>query len=44
MEIWDLFDKNRNLIGKTAERCSKLEKDTYHLVVDLFFLNSKRFF
>ena len=39
MEIWDLYDKNRNLIGKTAERGSKLEKDTYHLVVDLFFLN-----
>ena len=41
MEIWDLYDKNRNLLGKTAERGSKLEKDTYHLVVDLFFLNSK---
>ena len=41
MEIWDLYDEKRNLIGKTAEREAKLEKGTYHLVVDLFFLNSK---
>ena len=41
MEIWDLYDENRNLIGKTMERGGKKEKGTYHLVVDLFFLNSK---
>ena len=40
-EVWDLYDENRNLIGKTMERGGKREKGTYHLVVDLFFLNSK---
>ena len=41
MEIWELYDENRNLIGKTMERGGKKEKGTYHLLVDLIFLNSK---
>lgn len=41
MEIWDLYDENRRLTGKTMERDGKKEKGYYHLVVDIFFLNSK---
>ena len=41
VEIWDLYDENRNLTGKTVERGGRREKGYYHLVVDLFFLNGK---
>ena len=32
MELWDLYDKNRNLTGKTQIRCEKIEKGYHHLV------------
>lgn len=41
VEIWDLYDESRRLTGKTMERGGKKEKGYYHLVVDIFFLNSK---
>lgn len=40
-EIWDVYDENRNLTGKTAARKDKWENGEFHLVADLFFLNSK---
>ena len=40
-EIWDIYDENRILTGKLTERNAKREKGEFHLVVDLFFLNSK---
>ncbi len=41
MEIWDLYDKDRNLTGETAVRGKPLPEGRYHLVVDALFLNSK---
>ena len=41
MEIWDLYDENRQLTGETAVRGQVLPQGRYHLVVDVLFLNSK---
>ncbi|MBR3016825.1 MAG: DUF1653 domain-containing protein [Clostridia bacterium] len=41
MEIWDLYDENRNLTGETAVRGNKLPEGRYHLVVEALFLNSR---
>ena len=41
MEIWDLYDENRNKTGETAIRGDKQPEGRYHLVVDALFLNSK---
>jgi len=41
MELWDLYDKNRNKLGRTHIRGNPMEKDTYHLVVNCFIINSK---
>lgn len=41
MEIWDLYDKDRNLTGETAVRGEPLPPGRYHLVVHALFLNSK---
>jgi len=41
MEIWDLYDENRQLTGETAVRGQALPRGRYHLVVDALFLNSK---
>ena len=41
MEIWDLYDRDRNLTGETAVRGKPLPAGRYHLVVDVLFLNSK---
>ena len=41
MEIWDLYDQNRNLTGETAVRGNPLPEGRYHLVVEALFLNSK---
>lgn len=39
MELWDLYDKNRNLTGKTHIRGEALEKGLYHLVVEIWTLD-----
>ena len=39
MEIWDLYDKNRNLTGKQMNRGDIFEKDSYHLVVHVCLFN-----
>ena len=41
MELWDLYDKNRNNLGRTHTRGVPMEIDTYHLVVNCFIINSK---
>ena len=41
MEIWDLYDANKNLIGKTHIRGEELPDDGYHLVVHCWIRNSE---
>lgn len=41
MELFDLYDKNRNLIGKTIERGKPLPENCYRLVVHVCVFNSK---
>ena len=41
MEIWDLYDANRNLTGETMVRGEPVPKGRYHLIVDVLFLNGK---
>lgn len=40
-ELWDVYDKNRNLTGRTHRRGEFLAKGDYHLVVDVWMRNSK---
>lgn len=41
MELWDIYDKNRNLTGRIMERGSKFGKDDFHLVIHVCIFNSK---
>ena len=40
-EIWDLYDENRDLLGKNHVRGEQLPIDGYHLVVHVWIRNSK---
>lgn len=40
MEYWDIYDIERNKIGKTIERGNKLKDSEYHLVVHVCIFNS----
>lgn len=40
-EVWDLYDKNRNLTGKTHLRGKPIPSDYYHLVVHVWIVNKK---
>lgn len=40
-EIWDLYNENRELLGKDHIRGKKLPIDSYHLVVHVWIRNSK---
>ena len=40
MELWDLYDKNRNPLGKSKIRGERFEKDDYHIVVHICIFNS----
>lgn len=40
MEIWDLYDCNRNKIGK-VERGQRLPENAFHLVIHVCIINSK---
>ena len=40
MEIWDIYDKDRNKTGKTMERGSVFAEATYHMVVHVCIFNS----
>lgn len=39
MELWDIYDKNRNLTGRTMERGSAFDKGDYHLVIHVCLFN-----
>lgn len=41
MEIWDIYDENRNLTGRQMERGSELSKGDFHLVIHVCIFNSK---
>ena len=43
MELWDVYDVNRNYTGKVIDRHSdeKLNEGEYHLVVEAIIINSK---
>ncbi|KZL90377.1 NUDIX hydrolase [Clostridium magnum] len=41
MELWDIYDKNRNLTGRTMERGSEFYKGDFHLVIHVCIFNSK---
>ena len=41
MEIFDLYDRDRRLTGKTMVRGEKGPRAYYHLIVDALFLNGK---
>ena len=40
-ELWDIYDINRNLTGRTHKRGIPLPKDDYHLVVFAWIMNHK---
>lgn len=40
-EIWDLYDENRNLMGKQHFRGEPLSEGEYHLVVHICIFNSE---
>lgn len=41
MELWDLYDKNRNYTGKGKERGERFEPDEYHIVIHLCIFNTQ---
>lgn len=41
MEIWDLYDKNRILTGKTIVRGEAIPEGYYHLAVHVWIRNSR---
>ena len=40
-EIWDVYDSERNLTGRTHRRADPLQKGDYHLVVHVWLVNSR---
>ncbi len=41
MEIWDLYDKDRNLLGRDHIRGEEIPKGCYHIVVHVWIRNTK---
>lgn len=41
MELWDVYDVNRNKNGKTMVRGENFEEGAYHMVVHICIFNSK---
>jgi isopentenyldiphosphate isomerase len=41
MELWDVYDENRNLTGRTMERGSEFGNGDFHLVIHVCIFNSK---
>jgi 8-oxo-dGTP diphosphatase len=41
LEIWDVYNQNREKTGKTAVRGEELNPGDYHLVVHIWIINSK---
>lgn len=40
-ELWDIYDKDRNLTGRTVERGKPMKEDEFHIVVEAIIRNSK---
>lgn len=40
-ELWDIYDRNRNLTGRTMQRGEPMLPDDYRLVVQVWIQNSK---
>ena len=40
-EVWDLYDKHKNLVGKTHVRGNEIPADCYHLIINAWVRNSK---
>lgn len=40
-ELWDIYDKERRLTGRTVERGKPMSQDEYHIVVEAIIRNSK---
>ncbi len=41
MELWDIYDINRNKTGKTVTRGQKTSSDEYHLIVQVWIMNDE---
>ena len=41
MEIWDLYDENKNITGKTMIRGEEIPDNYYHLVVHIWIKNNE---
>ena len=41
MELWDIYDKNRNFTGKVIPKGTTLEKDEYRLTVRAAIFNNE---
>ncbi|MGR9049799.1 NUDIX hydrolase [Halobacillus faecis] len=39
MEMWDVYDKDRNLTGKQMKRGDRFEQGAYHLVIHVCLFN-----
>lgn len=44
MELWDIYDKNKNKTGKVIQRGELLKEDEYHLIVHIWIKNSNNEF
>lgn len=40
-ELWDIYDENRNITGKTIARGELMAEDEYHLVVQVWIKNDE---
>ena len=41
MELWDVYDENRKLTGKTHERGVPLGPGEYHIIADVWTVNQR---
>lgn len=41
MELWDIYDENRNLLGKCHERGKAMEEGEFHIGVSIWTVNGK---
>ncbi len=42
MELWDLYDKNRQPLFRTHQRGKKMNPGEHHIVVEVWTVNSKK--
>lgn len=41
MELWDVYDENRNPVGRTHERGIPLREGDYHIIADVWTVNQE---